>query len=117
MNAREILFAQATHVRSWVPEAVFIDYYACFCGAPTPDNNAHPGFADKLLVIRVLGLGLNTIASVGFYTSSPGDEHRQGEGLRGPVQWRRECKTLYEIPLYLHIVYGIDCERKSLELR
>jgi len=31
------------------------------------------------------------------YTPSPGDEHRQGEGLWGPVQWRRECGTLGEI--------------------
>jgi hypothetical protein len=27
-------------------------------------------------------------------TPSPGDKHRQEEGLRGPVQRRRECGTL-----------------------
>ena len=28
------------------------------------------------------------------YTPSPGDEHRQGEELRGSVQRRRECGML-----------------------
>jgi hypothetical protein len=31
------------------------------------------------------------------YTPSPGDEHRLEEGLRGPVQRRRECGTLCDI--------------------
>jgi hypothetical protein len=35
------------------------------------------------------------------HTSTPGDEHRQGEGLWCPVQGRRECGTLGEIVWYL----------------
>jgi hypothetical protein len=34
---------------------------------------------------------------VHYYTPSPGAKHRQGEGLCGPVQGRRECETLNEI--------------------
>jgi hypothetical protein len=32
-----------------------------------------------------------------LHTPSPGDKHRQGVGLRGPVQRRRECGTLSEM--------------------
>jgi hypothetical protein len=35
------------------------------------------------------------------YTPSPGGEYRQGEGLRGAAQGRRECGTLGEIVWYL----------------
>lgn len=31
------------------------------------------------------------------HTASPGGKRRQEEGLRGPVQRRWACKTLYEI--------------------
>ena len=46
----------------------------------------------KLVEDKRVGQGL--IACVGLDTSSPGGEHRQGEGLRGPVQRRCECGTL-----------------------
>jgi hypothetical protein len=46
-------------------------------------------------------IGINNLSNdyqlvVHCYTPSPGGKHRQGESLLGPVQWRRECGTLYE---------------------
>lgn len=38
------------------------------------------------------------------YTPSPGDKHRQGDKFRGPVQERRECKTLDEKINYVFII-------------
>jgi hypothetical protein len=55
------------------------------------------------------------IACEGLDTSSPGDKHDQGESLCGPVQWRHECETLYEIghPMSLmREVDGLGCIRK-----
>jgi hypothetical protein len=55
----------------------------------------------KLIEDKRDGQGL--IACAGLDTPSPGGKHRQGEGLRGPVQRRRECGTLYDIDWFFYM--------------
>jgi hypothetical protein len=49
-------------------------------------------------------VGKGLLACAGLYTPSPDGKHRQGEELRGPVQRRRECGTLYDSPSILHTI-------------
>jgi hypothetical protein len=44
-----------------------------------------------------------------LHTPSPGAELRQGVGLRGPVQGRRECGTLSDIPC---IILAVESKKK-----
>ena len=60
----------------------------------TPYNMALPLFVDKCNCKWIKSMLIANSCAI-LHTPSPGDKHRQGEGLRGPVQGRRECGTLY----------------------
>ena len=44
-----------------------------------------------------------------------GCKHRQGEGLCGPVQRRRECETLYEIGPPMFFIYDKEYSDEAFD--